>query len=259
MLTTILLLLSSAVLFSAESASADIREFTIEQIEKLGAAIYAQDLAVANATDLLFEQNLDLNAIPMRGWVVSETKEETTVTFVAKYDDMYFGVFEVRQKKGKKKGEFKQIGKVKLEGELLAQFNARNLALSNIDAHCSNRYNTVVLRDPEKNGFIVYALAATTDVDTILVGGHYRFTITGSGDQIQQKDKLFNSCLALDKTPEGLPPGADLAAYYMTHIVSATPVETHVFLNLMHKKPFHVGTPDNIVWEINNGKISRVE
>ena len=39
--------------------------------------------------------------------------------------------------------------------------------------------------------------------------------------------------------------------------MSSTPVETHVFLSLLHKLPFYVSTSEGIVWEVNDGKITR--
>ena len=45
----------------------------------------------------------------------------------------------------------------------------------------------------------------------------------------------------------------------MTHIVSNTPVETHVFLSLLHNIDFFVMTPDDTIWRVSEGAISHIE
>jgi hypothetical protein len=56
-----------------------------------------------------------------------------------------------------------------------------------------------------------------------------------------------------------LPPGATSPMLYVTHIVSPTPVETHVFLGLLYRMPIVVGTGKDTVWVVENGKVSRAK
>jgi hypothetical protein len=37
------------------------------------------------------------------------------------------------------------------------------------------------------------------------------------------------------------------------------PVETNVWLNLLHKLPIYISTPDRAIWKIEDGKISQVK
>ncbi|MES2693266.1 MAG: hypothetical protein V4773_07310, partial [Verrucomicrobiota bacterium] len=102
-------------------------------------------------------------------------------------------------------------------------------------------------------------LAATTDPNAVLAGGHYRFTVSKEGDKIEQADELFRSCLTVPKNGPGVPKGSNVAALYMTTLVSNLPQETHIFLSLLHKLPFMVGTPDSKKWRIEGGRLSELQ
>jgi hypothetical protein len=43
----------------------------------------------------------------------------------------------------------------------------------------------------------------------------------------------------------------------MSHIVSDTPLETHVFLSLLEGLPFFVVTPDSHMWSVERGSIRK--
>ncbi|MDB9823465.1 hypothetical protein OAC89_07190, partial [Deltaproteobacteria bacterium] len=244
-------LLSISFVSIAEEVT--IREFDLKTIESLGEKIYKQDLLAARATDILFAQNLNLNEYPVRGWLVEQNNKKDEVIFIGEYDKEYRGVFRISFKNSVA-GKFSKLDQEKLTEEQLCQFRARTLALKNIDQPCSQKYNVVILKDIDGDGYLVYALASIADPDVIVVGGHYRFTISEDGKTIEQKDKLFKSCLILDKTPPELKKGDELAAYTMSHVVSNTPVEIHVFLQ-MQNKPFYLITPDERMWFIEKGLI----
>jgi hypothetical protein len=48
-------------------------------------------------------------------------------------------------------------------------------------------------------------------------------------------------------------------AYFFTHIVSDTPVETHVFASLSYGVSFFVGTSDRSIWTVEKGTIKKVK
>lgn len=141
----------------------------------------------------------------------------------------------------------------------LAQYRARSLALESITRPASRRYNCVILSDPEGDGFLVYALAATTEANAVMVGGHYRFSISRDGQRLERSDELFKSFMVLSTKPKDMPTGASIAALTMTTLVSDMPLETHVYLSLLHRMPFYVGTPDEHVWKVENGKMEVVD
>jgi hypothetical protein len=250
-----ILLASIACTTNAEEI-ASIRNFDIPTIERLGRDIYEQDLAAARASDILFAQHLNQKDFAVRGWVVSKNDGRFVVTFVSEVFSQPRGAFEVRPDETREK-RFRILNQAELPADLVTQFRARQLASRNIDQPCSDRYNAVVLKEPDSDNYLVYLLAATLDPYRVLVGGHYRFTIDPSGSQIISKDKLFRTCLALSTKPDELPKDAVLQVLVMSHVVSDTPVETHVFLNLEHRIEFLVTTNDGSAWKINNGKIER--
>lgn len=81
-------------------------------------------------------------------------------------------------------------------------------------------------------------------------------TVSADGRSLIRVDKLFRSCLRLASNPPDLPADARPVALFMTHLVSNTPVETHVFLSLQFDIDFAVGTPPNgEPWYITNGQL----
>lgn len=122
---------------------------------------------------------------------------------------------------------------------------------------CGGQFNTVVLDDPDGSGFLVYLLRPIPGRGLIPVGGHYRITVSADGAAAERIDQLFASCLTIDPK-DGVPEGTKIVAATMSHIVSPTPLETHVFLSLQEKLPFYVITGDSRIWHIEQGAITLV-
>jgi hypothetical protein len=143
-----------------------------------------------------------------------------------------------------------------LTPEELTQYNARMLALDNIDDACSKTYNTIVLPDPESDNWLVWAIAATTEPGVMVVGGHYRFTVAEDGSEILRTDRFFTGCLNLS-SPD-VPRGAQ-SFHSVGHVISLTPLETHVFTSLGWPDQFYVGTNDGKAWRLDKGRITSVD
>ncbi|MDX2111844.1 MAG: hypothetical protein SFY80_16565 [Verrucomicrobiota bacterium] len=239
----------------SEPSTSAIRKFDKETIERLGAAIYEQDIRAATATDLLLIRKLDLVSEGLKGWVVEGDKKSMLIRFVRSKDDKLEAFYDVKFEEDKL--PYIEIPQDRTLTETQqAQYNARNLALQHITRPASRRYNTVVLPDPEGDGFLVYALAATTDPNKVMVGGHYRFTVSKDGQRLEQSDELFKSFLELDKSSIGLGVDMKTAMMMVSTLISDMPLETHVYLSLLHEIPLGVITPGNRVWQIQEGKIS---
>ncbi|HEY0967617.1 MAG TPA: hypothetical protein VGD88_09520 [Opitutaceae bacterium] len=237
---------------------AEIRKFDQSTLEKLGVAIYEQDIRAAAATDVLFTKKIDPEKEGLRGWIVEGDDKKMLVRFIREREGHLEAFYDVTFD-GKKKPAIAAPKDSRLSDSQLAQFRARSLALKSITRPASQRYNFVILRDPESNGFLVYALAATTEANAVMVGGHYRFTISRDGERLERSDELFRSFMVLSTKPKDMPPGASLAALTMTTLVSDMPLETHVYLSLLHRMAFYVGTPDQHVWKVENGKMEIVK
>lgn len=230
-----------------------IRAFDQQTIEMLGAAIYEQDRRAALATDILLAGTDEASLQRIRGWVFRSDRPDAVIRFVRVEAGNFEAAYDVDDRDG-------ALGLVvppdrSLSAHELAQFKARDLALRNIVRPCSDRYNAVILREPGSDRWLVWMLAAHKVPNLIQVGGHYRFTISADGETIVSRDALSMSCFVIDKNQ--MPANAKAQWLFMTHLVSDTPVETHVFLSLLHRVPFMIGTPDRMMWEVKEGHIRK--
>jgi len=72
----------------------------VKAAEALGGAIYAQDHAVASASDALSAAIPPERRAQVIGWVVRGVKESQFVNFVGKREDKYFALYQVEVKQG---------------------------------------------------------------------------------------------------------------------------------------------------------------
>jgi hypothetical protein len=257
-----LILLIGTVLGAASSAVAEdapppIRAFDLATIQSLGTAMYVQDQEARKATELLraAHSDDDLKAAKMHGWIVEPAPQADVVRFVRDSESGPGAYYDVTFRKDAAP-VLSEPRNHALTADELAQYNARLLALKNIDRACSERYNTIALKEPQSHGWLVWSIASTTDPDAVIIGGHYRFTISSDGRTIRQKDALSHGCLTLSRKAAAR---AQEIGLLMNHLVSMTPVETHVFANLNYEIPLHVGTADGTVWKVDRGHLSVVD
>jgi hypothetical protein len=241
----------------AGAAQNPIRELGLDVVEELGREIYRHDMAAAAATDIMLDQGLALDDYPLRGWVITENAAGLLVTFIGEYDGEYKALFDVRPDRNTRPS-FALAEQRALSSEEAAQFRARMSAEAELKEPCSERYNSVVLQDPESDGWIVYWLAATMEPGAIVIGGHYRVMVSANGEEIIAADRLSRSCMVIEP-PADSAAGDAVAAAVVTHLVSSTPVETHVFLSLLHRKPIYVATGTDTIWAVEAGSIRKVD
>jgi hypothetical protein len=231
-----------------------IRAFDIPTIERLGAVIYRQDRAAWLATDALREKVPDLGGAGLKGWIVEGEGGEEKVRFLRDVGaGLEAGYDIVVDAKGA--GAVVEPADRSLTADERAAFAARQTATKNLPGACRQGYNSVVIHDVEGDGWLVWLLAPSPARDAMPFGGHYRFSISADGQTVNRIDALAASCLTISAKPD-LPPGAKAAMLYVTHIVSPTPVETHVFLSLTYHVPIAIGTGKDKIWAVENGKIS---
>ena len=224
----------------------------IERAESLGRQIYTQDLYAAQATTLLLAHGLDPIEIGTLGWITESRRDGCAVTFVGGDSEQWRSVCVVTFT------EHAEPNIILVDRDLAetqsAMFNARQLALGSIEKSCSDAYNTVVLPRDGEPGWLAYALAATSDPNLILVGGHYRVTVSADGRTVLERRSFTKDCMVL-KRPQDMGPDVDVAAYTLGHVLDDTPTEIHVFLSLLYGKPLYVVTADRRFWYIEGGKI----
>jgi hypothetical protein len=115
-------------------------------------------------------------------------------------------------------------------------------------------YDYVVLDDPDRSGFLVYALP--TKPGEIVMGGQFRVTVSADGGTAKRVDALSRNLLLSPKPPKGLE-GQKPLTVSMSQIVSNRPLETCVYISLHDKVIVSVGmVNDNAkVWAFVGDKI----
>ena len=251
-------LVSAALVISTCQARADdappaIRQFDIETTQRLGRAIYEQDQLAWKATDVLTAGHSieELKAAKVHGWIVVTRPDRTLVRFVndgASGPEVFCDVAFTPAISS----SCATPPSPSLAADELAQYNARLTAIANVERPCSRRYNSVALKDPEHDGWLVWALASTTIPGVVVYGGHYRFTISPDGKSVVQRDALSRSCSS--PQPPDPSQGVPVALFY-TQLVANTPIETIVWLSLQHKIPIYIATAGNVIWKVDGDKI----
>lgn len=249
----LLFLIFSDVVLAEDS----IRSFPVETIAALGRELFRRDQMAAIATDVLMAGQPEAREVPIKGWITEPGVEKGRVYFVQKEGAQLSLAYVVT---------FPEKGEPRIEDQrgaalppyVATRYAARESAIAAIPKFMKAPYNFEVLDAPDGKGFLVYALAATTEPDEIIVGGHYRVSVSADGS-VQQVDPLSRSFVTLQKSKPGAPKDAKVEGMMMTHLVSSTPVETHVFLSLLHSLPFYVTTPDRVIWKVSEGKITKAD
>jgi hypothetical protein len=244
---TIALLLTILVASSHALAT----DSSFPKIEEVGKALYEKDRAAWLATDRLMETSGQAPG-EIRGWVTLSSDDGWRVFFVEEQGDAYCSRLSVLV------GEngVGPLGRSEtceaLTPEQRAMFLARQTALAALRTRCSENYNTVVLpHDGAEAAWVVYLLAATQEPGKVVVGGHVRVLVADGGTDIVDYQKLSNTCLTLDmpSSDEGKP-----VAVVAFHVLDDHPIETHVFLSLLHEQKLYVMT-ESAMWRVAEGKV----
>jgi hypothetical protein len=241
-----------------------IREFDLETLGKLGREIYRQDQLAWHGTDALSAKigQAQMAAEHCSGWVVDTSGTEPLLRFVRKAGEAEEAAYDVRFPT-----DAKPTVSVPENRELTEHQKAIRRAFATAtkgfaDANlplcpCRGSYNFVVLDDPAGPGFLVYLLRPKSTNFEIPIGGHYRISVTADGSTVTQIDRLWKTCLSMDKR-QAVTSSGKLMAVTVTSVVSAKPLEIHVFLSLQENLAVYVGTSDLKVWAVENGAIRQV-
>ena len=223
-------------------APVPIEEWSLDKVSRIGREIYRYDRAAWLASDVLMATPDKSALSTLRGWIVVPDGDALKVRFIAEGEGGVFrGGWDVRVDDDGA-GPMLAAADTPPTPDELAMFKARQTAANNIGRlQCSDRLNTIVMRDPDSEGWLVWLLTSTNDANVIPIGGHYRFTISADGASVVRRDMLSNSCFMASRQAEG---GAQPAALMLTQIVSKGPVETHVFLSIQNRLPIYIAAND---------------
>ncbi len=233
-----------------------IEEWSLEKVSAFGREIYAQDIAAWVATDALLPTLTDEEKTTIRGWVVLGDGATRTVRFLKADGDGVAPGWDIAVTDRQAAPPVPATETV-MAGETLARFEARQTAAENIGALRCGQYNSVVARDPDSDGWLVWLLTASPAQGVMPVGGHYRFHISADGRTMMRRDQLSNSCLNMSANPPPGPQGQP-AAIVVSQIVSQGPVETHVFLSLQYRKQIYVAAGQKL-FAIRDDRIREVD
>lgn len=224
--------LPSAALAQTAPDPVPIEEWPLEKISAMGEAIYDHDRAAWVATDaLLAHLDGDPATVGIAGWIVVEDGETLRVRFLRNDGGDLTSAFDVPVRDGRA-GAVEVPADPTLSAIEQASFRARQTAINNVGRlRCSQNMNTVVLDDPDSDGWLVWLLTPMPDNGAIPMGGHYRFQISADGGEVLRRDQLSNTCFFAERPPRD----ARDAMLFYTQIVSKTPVETHVFLSIQNQ------------------------
>ena len=240
------------LLTTATALPADeLRVFSVAQLEALGRALYDQDRRASIASEML-DDHFDPEEEKINGWVIEGDVKHTVVRFIrnteqgpvaildAVFDDLLLP-------------SFSRSTTPTLTPFQSSQLAAREAARPYLKDPCSRRFDNATLPDPDGTGILVYALALSDDPKEVMIGGHYRFSMSRDGKNVNRAEALSTSCVAAPRerlhgtdTEQGLAIRANL---------SDTPLETHVLLSLKEKVPLFVVTRDLKMWKVENGKM----
>jgi hypothetical protein len=104
-----------------------------------------------------------------------------------------------------------------------------------------------------EDGILVYFLAGTKQPKVAVFGRHYRVLVSADGRTVKRFEPLSKGALELPlSTPR---PGTETAYLTVTHDVTDTPLETHVFASLLHRVPVYVVTRRG-TWRVDGAQIT---
>jgi Tfp pilus assembly protein PilF len=235
----------------------DLREAVL-RAETLGRAIFEVLTVTARATAALLAAGVAPGdprikaavAMPARpGWVVYFVGEQGA-EFVALYE-VTFARDSASQPEVKSWEPPKSLGP-----EATVRVRARQTAILKPLPMCASQYSAVVLPGAlvGEPGWLVYLMAGPSHPGEIVVGGHYRIDVTADGAQVHQMTPLWRECLTLALPPEIKSGSYRPFRFVASHVVTAWPMETHVFLNLLHGVPMIVTTSRG-EWRVDRGRV----
>lgn len=246
------------MLLPAAAAESKIREFDVQTIEKLGKELYRRDTLAASASDLLLSKHPEARRERIAGWITQPGKSVSRVFFLQKRDDGFAQAYVAIFEKGKAPAIESHLGEA-IPEEISLRYNALQTGKDAVPRFYDRPYNFEVLDDPDGSGFLVYALAATKDANEMVIGGHYRISVSADSKKAEAVDALSATLFTMPKRPEDLKGDENIEATVVTHVVSKTPVETHGFVSLLYKRPFLVVTGEHDAWRVEEGNISRFD
>jgi hypothetical protein len=228
--------------------------------EQRGQTLFEIDRAAWVTTDDLAARVADHRNTGLRGWTVERDGNGYVVVY-------YVGEGAARAALYRGRVENNRVvsGEVFPEGSrpLLTAVQRRIAdardAIPRLDRQpcTASPFNVAVIPPETPDAAIdVYALSAQVDADVFPFGGHFRATLSPSGEIAAQR-AFTNACLNMPRQQNGQ---GTPAAFMITHLLDPIPTEIHVFLSIWAQLPVFVGTANpRRLWEVDGRHIRLVQ
>lgn len=236
--------------FTAAGA-AEIRPFSVAQLEALGRDLYEIERRTDIAIELLNEYYAQ-DEMGASAWVTEGEPEHLLVRFIRFTRGRAEPVLDA-QFDGLLLPSLSEPADKTLSSFQKSQLAARVAVQPHLTAPCSPQYESVVLEDPETAGMLLYALAVPSERTEVMLGGHHRFSVSADGEDVSHTDALSTSC-ARARLAE-LQASNGVKGVAVRANLSDTPLEIHVYLSLRHHIPLYVVTRDLKMWEVRDGRM----
>ena len=243
--------------FGAPQKPPSAVEGEVAQAESLGAQLFTHALFTRKAENALVEARLIPAGSHPPGWVVIERGEGGVAYLVSDEGGAPRVLYRVAiADRGGDELHVETAPPKVPDDSVAAAYLARKTVMRDWTPVVPNEYRSFVLPAPvDRPGFFVYLIAEPRGPNEMMVGGHQRFRISADGLTVLERFAFSKTNLALPIAPTEGSSGAVLAGVWMTHLTTDTPVETHVYLSLLHRLPLQVGTRLGI-WEVQGGTIT---
>lgn len=206
---------------------APIEAWTFEKMEVMGRAIWRQDRAAIAASELLHRRFPDGGPPGLAGWIVIEDGEAQRVRFIRDDGSGPRAGWDVTVR-DRRAGPLVEPAESTLSPDELAQYRARMTAARDVPPMRCGLLNSVVIRDPESDDWLVWLLATANDARTIPYSGNFRFRISADGRTVLRRDQLFTHCYGHPRSPSIMQETLTLAS-------GVPPSEVIVFLSLENR------------------------
>jgi hypothetical protein len=238
----------------------------IEESIALGRTIYFVDKASAIGTDVLREKVPDRNERRLGGWLTMRDADTSGI------DSVFWVLFFTQDSPPRLafrirvpvRGEptLEEVSPPTLLDDALTRLvRARAAAIAAVPRG-ARRINPVILPGSafgRPDSLVVYLLAAEQKAGEMVFGIHYRVLVSADGSTVKQVIPLSKSAIVIPPAEEGQLAGAKRVAIVVSQIVTDWPLETHVFVSMLHG-----GTPVNVVtrrgtWLVVGDRITLVD
>ncbi len=256
--TSVIACLFLVTLACAQEKNPPIRQFDVPTMEALGIRLFQQDEVARIGSTILFRERPEAQNVILDGWISEIEEGAVRLHFFHRPDSTSTDLkhaYVIHMGDTEPRVEDRRSEPVPMHLE--AQVAARRSAMQAIRSYFRTPYNFEVVADPDGEGWLVYALAATREPGKMVMTGHKRVTVSADGKTVESVDHLSSSLVITDMPPPSETDKVEPA--YVSHMVSSTPVETHLFTALLYQTPLDIvvdRTREH--WRAWDGKITKI-